>query len=161
LGGIRGGRRVDHVVDELDDLAGCRCVAQRFHKVLAHQRTREAGQQLHVLGTTGFRGGDQERQIGGPVGCTEVDGRLEAGEPDGGGVDIGRAAVRDRDATRQPGRRLLLACHRGGDQPVGVGRASGVSEAMDQHADHRFPCVACGPLDIDVEQNQIGVDDRL
>ena len=91
---------VEHLVDECDHLVGRRRLAQRLHELLAHQRAGQAGQQLHVLGAAGFGCRDQERQIRGAVGCAEVDGRLQPGETDRGGVDVRRAAVRDRDAAR-------------------------------------------------------------
>ena len=97
-------------------------------EVLAHQCPREAGQQLHVLGAARLRRRDQEREVRGAVGRAEVDGRVQPGEPDGGGVDVRRPAVRDRDAAGQPGGRLLLAGHRRGGQAVGVGGAPGVGE---------------------------------
>jgi len=65
----RGGHGIDHVLDQVDHLRGRRRVAQRLHEFLAHQRPGEAGQQLHVLGAAGVRCGDQEGQVGGPVGA--------------------------------------------------------------------------------------------
>ncbi len=152
-----GGRRVHHTVDESDHLVGTRCVAQRLDELLTHQGASEAGQQLHVFSAAGLGGGDQERQIGGPVGSAEVDGRSQAREPDRGGVDVGGAAVRDCDTAGQTGGRLLLARHGGGDEPVGIGGASGIGEPADESADHGL-LVA---LDVHVEEHQIGVDDRL
>ena len=72
----------------------------------------------------------------GPSGAPKSTARLQPREPDRRRVDVRRAAVRDRDAAGQPGGRLLLARHRGGDQPVGVGGASGVGEPADEPADH-------------------------
>ncbi len=157
FGRLRGAGRVEHAVDQFDHLVGGRRVAQRLDEVLAHQRTREAGQQLHVLGAAAFGGRDQERQVGGPVGRAEVDGGLQPREPDRCGVDVRRAAVRDRDAAGQPGGRLFLARHRGGDQAVGVGGATGGCQPVDEPADHRL-LVGAG---VDVEQHQIGGDDRM
>ena len=85
-----------------------------------------------MLGATGLRRGDQEREIGRTVGSAEVDGRRESGESDRGLVDVGRATVRDRDAARQPGGRLCFARHRSGDQPVAVGRAACGGEAVGE-----------------------------
>ena len=150
-------RRVDDAVDQLDDLGGRRRVAQRLDEVLAHQGPGQAGQQLHVLGAAGLRCGDQERQVRGAVGRTEVDGRVQPRESDRGGVDVGRPAVRDRDAAGQPGGRLLFARHRRGDQPVGVASTAGVGEPIHEPADDRLLVTAC----VDVEQHQIRVDDRL
>ena len=108
-----------------------------------------------MLGAACLGSRDQERQIGGAVGCAEVDGRLQPGEADRGRVDVRRAAVRDRDAAGQTGGRLLLAGHRRGDQSVGVGGAAGVGEPADEAADHGL-LVGAG---VDVEQDQVGVDD--
>ena len=110
-----------------------------------------------MLGAAGLRGSDQERQVRRSIGRTEVDRRVQPGEADGGGLDVRRAAVRDRDAAGQPGGRLLFARHCGGDQSVGVVRAAGVGEPVDEPADDRL-LVSTG---IDVQQDQIGVDDRL
>ena len=79
---------VQHTVDERDHVVGRRRLPQRLHEVLAHQGAREAGQQLHVLRAAGLRGGDQEGQIGGSVGCAEIDGRIQSREADRGGVDV-------------------------------------------------------------------------
>ena len=139
---------IDDAVDQLDDFGRRGRIAQRLDEVLAHQGPGQAGQQLHVLGAACFRGGDQERQIRGSVGRAEVDRRIQPGEPDRGGVDVRRAAVRDRDAAGQPGGRLLFARHRGGDQPVGVVGAACVGEPADEPADDRL-LVSAG---VDVEQ---------
>ncbi len=151
------GCRVDDAVDQLDDFARRGRIAQRLDEVLAHQCPGEAGQQLHVLGAACFRGRDQERQIRGSVRRAEVDRRVQPGEPDRGGIDIWRSAVRDRDAAGQPGGRLLFARHRRRDQPVGVMGAACVGEPADEPADNRL-LVSAG---VDVEEHQIGVDDRL
>ena len=42
------------------------------------------------------------------------------------------------------------------EQAVGVGGASGIGETLHEPADHRLLVFAC----VDVEQDQIGVDDR-
>ena len=138
-----------------DDLVGRRRVAQRLDELLAHQGAGQAGQQLHVFGAAGFGRRDQERQIRRAVGCAEVDGGLEPREPDRGGVDVRRPAVRDRDAARQPGGRLFLAGHRGGGQSVGIGCAPGVGEPADEASDHGLLVGAR----VDVEEHQIGIDD--
>jgi hypothetical protein len=65
--------------------------------------------------------------------------------------------VRDRDATGQPGGRLLFARHRRGDQTLGVVGATGVGEPVDEPADDSL-LVTAG---VDVEQHQVRVDDRL
>src|SRR3954447_27034049 len=64
--------------------------------------------------------------------------------------------MRDRDTAGQPGGRLLLARHRGGDQPGGVLRAARIGEPVYQPPDDRLLVSAR----IDVEEDQIGVDDR-
>jgi len=86
---------------------------------------------------------------------------VEPGESDRGGVDVGRSAVGDRDAAGQPGGRLLFARHRRGGQALGVGGAPGVRESADEPADDRRLSVSCSPVYVYVEQDQIGVDDRL
>jgi hypothetical protein len=65
--------------------------------------------------------------------------------------------MRDRDAAGQPGGRLFLARHRGGDQAVGVVGATRGCQPVDEPADYRL-FVGAG---IDVEQHQIGGDDRM
>ena len=79
---------IQHTVDECHHVVGRGRLSQGLHEVLAHQGAREAGQQLQVLCAAGFRGGDQEGQIGGSIRCTEVDGRVQPRETDGGGVDV-------------------------------------------------------------------------
>ena len=66
-----------------------------------------------------------------------------------------RTAVRDRDAARQPGGRLLFAGHRGGGQSVGVGGAPGVGEPADETPDDGL---LVGTR-VDVEEYEIGIDD--
>ena len=65
--------------------------------------------------------------------------------------------MRDRDAARQPGGGLLFARHRRCDQAVGVVSAACVGEPADEPADDGLLV----STRIDVEQDQIGVDDRL
>ena len=164
LGGLVGGSgggigrrlRVHHPVDQLDHLVGAAGVAHRLDEVLAHQRPRQCGQQLHVVLAARLGRGDQERQIGRAVRGAEVDLGGQPGETDGRGVDVGGAAVRNRDTAGQPGGRLLLAGHRGADQTVGVGGAPGVGQRADELGD-RGLLVA---LDVGVEQHQVTGDDR-
>jgi hypothetical protein len=63
--------------------------------------------------------------------------------------------VWDRDAAGQPGCRLLFAGHRRGDQPVGVGGASGVGESAYETPDNGLLVGAR----VDVEKNEVDVDD--
>ena len=155
-GGRRG--RVDHAVDQADHLVGRRRVAQRLHEILAHQGTGEARQQLHVLGAAGFRGGDQEGEVGGTVGCAEVDRRASAGRnrsrrcrrtASGSAEWRCRRVVRWPTGLRGPSRRAT-------SPSASVVRPASARRS-DEPADHRL-LVGAG---VDVEQHQVGGDDRL
>ena len=108
LRGRRGGRGAAHggddLVDEVGDLLTGGRAAQAVGEPLLDQRARELGEHLEVGRVAAGRGRDQERQVGRPVLGAEVGRRGEPRERQGRYVDRGRAAVRDGDAARQPGR---------------------------------------------------------
>ena len=108
-----------------------------------------------MFGAAGFGCRDEKRKIRRAVGGAEVDGGLQPGETDRGGVDVRRAAVRDRDAARQPGGRLFLTGHGSSGQVVGIGGAARVGEPADEPSDHGL-LVGTG---VDVEEDQVGIDD--
>ncbi len=159
FGAARGRRcgavRIDHAVDQSDDLVGGLRRPQRCHEVRPHQSARQAGQQLHVLGAGAVRCGDQEHQIGRAVGCAEVDLRRQAGEPDRRGRHRSRPAVRNGDAAGQSGGRLRLPGERRGFEVLAVGHPSALGEPAGEPVDDRLLVGAC----VDVEEHQIGADD--
>ena len=63
--------------------------------------------------------------------------------------------MRDGDAAGESGGGLCFAGHRGGDEAVAVGGASGGGEAVGEQADDGL-LVAAG---VDVEGDQVGGDD--
>lgn len=81
----------------------------------------------------------------------------QPGEADRRGVDVGRAAVRNRDPARQTGGRLRFAGHRSTHQTRGVTGPARLGERTDQTGDDGFLVTAR----VDVEQDEIGGDDRL
>ena len=141
--------------NQFDDLGGGLRIPQRLHELLADQRPREAREELHVLGTTGIGGGDQEGEVCRPVGCAEVDGGGQSGEPDGRLVDVRGPAVGDRDAAGQTGGRLRLPGHGGGNETVAVGGAPGVGETRGEQADDGLLVAAR----VDVHGDEVGGDD--
>src|SRR3546814_7162897 len=72
---------------------------------------------LHVLGPGAFGCRDQEDQIGGAVGCTEVDLRIESSKPQGRGRDSLGAAVGNCDSAGRSGERRV------GKECVSTGRS--------------------------------------
>ena len=76
---------------------------------------------------------------------------LEPGEGERRLVDAGGAAVRDRDAAGQAGRRRRLAGEGVLDELVDVGRAAGVADDLGERADH----VVLVGAEVGVETHQI------
>lgn len=108
-----------------------------------------------MLGAAGIGCGDQEGEIGRAVGCAEVDRRGQPGEPDGRLVDVGGAAVRNRDAAGEAGGGLRLAGHRGGDEAGTVGGTPGIGETSGEQTDDGLLVAAC----VDVDGDELGGDD--
>ena len=100
--------------------------------------------------------GDQEHQIGRAVGRTEVDRGPQPREPDRGVLDRRGPAVRDRDPAGQTGRGLRLPVQCGALQCPRVTGAPGGSQQAGQSLDDGL-LIGAG---IDIQQHQIGADDR-
>ena len=159
--GLRGrcGRRgrVDHAVDQPTTSSGVDALRSDSTNSLRTSARARLDSSFMCSAPPASGAAIRKARSAGPSGAPKSTGGLQPGETDRGGVDVRRAAVRDRDAAGQPGGRLGFARHRGGDQSLGVGGAPGVGEPVDEPADHRL-LVGAG---VDVEQDQIGVDDRL
>ena len=152
-----GRRGIQHAVDQLDDLVGVFALRSDSTKSLRTRARARLDSSFMCSAPPASGAAIRNARSAGPSGAPKSTAGFEPGEADGGGLDVRRAAVRDRDAAGQPGGRLLFARHCGGDQSVGVVRAACVGEPVDEPADDRL-LVSTG---IDVEQDKIGVDDRL
>ena len=91
-----------------------------------------------MLGPGAFGRRDQEDQIGGAVGCTEVDLRIESSKPQGRGRDSLGAAVGNCDSAGQSGRGLRFASECGVDQSRGVARPPRCSQSRCERTNDIF-----------------------
>nr|WP_307794245.1 hypothetical protein [Actinospica acidiphila] len=113
-----------------------------------HQAPGEGGQQSEVGVVGAGRGGDEEDQVGGPVGGAEVDAGGAAAEGEGRLGDVGAAAVRDADAAVEAGRHLRLTGGDVGQESLQVGDPALGRHALGEGAGRRFLGVG-GQVEVD------------
>ena len=141
--------------DDPGDLLGVCGLAQRVGEVGLHEAAGELGQELEVEVVGAVGGGDHEDEVGGlSVGGPEVDRLRQAGEAEAGGQDVRAAAVRDGDATGDPGGGGGLALLGVGGQAVGAGGPAGTGHGGGQELDDVFLARA----GVGVERDQLGDD---
>ncbi len=142
----------DGLVHQGDDVRRRRGAAQAVGELRPDQRPRQHGQHLEVGGVAALGSGDQEGQVGGAVLGPELDRGREPGEDQRRHVDGRRAAVGDRDAAGQPGRRGRLPGQRVRGELVDGGGAACLTGDAGQRSDDRVLIGA----EIDVEPDQVG-----
>ena len=108
---------------------------------------------MFLVGAVGGR--DEEHEVRGAVLGAEVHGWGEASHGERGLGDRRRAAVRDGDAARDAGGRLLLPCQRVCIETVHFGGPALRGNLLREVADHLG---TCGP-EVDVQSHELRSDD--
>ena len=140
-GGRRRGRSgitlADRIAHDRDDLVGARGGAEAGGEVVLHEAPGELRQHREVGLGSALGSGDEEDQVGGAVGCAEVDTGLQPGERERRRDDRGALRVRNRDAAGQAGLVLLLTRPRVGEQRLRIGGAALLGDTGRESTDHR------------------------